>query len=88
MVTRDYTINLHKRLHLAETDAKDHAARVDDITASGRATARSAALLCGATDSPREAAVRSQRPSKSPAALGASARAKTRSKRPFTPFEN
>lgn len=26
--------NLHKRLHLAETDAKDHAARVDDITAA------------------------------------------------------
>jgi hypothetical protein len=26
--------NLHKRLHLAETDAKDHAERVDDITAA------------------------------------------------------
>ena len=26
--------NLHKRLHLPDTDAKDHAARVDDITAA------------------------------------------------------
>ena len=26
--------NLHKRLHLSDTDAKDHAARVDDITAA------------------------------------------------------
>ena len=35
----------------------------------GRILAPSAALLCGATDSPREAAVRSQRPSKSRAAM-------------------
>ena len=54
----------------------------------GRICAPSAALGCGATDSPREAAVRFRVPNKSPAALGASARAKTRSKRPFTPFEN